>query len=106
MNRFADLNKTLTLSTLGKTYSRRHIKCFSYFSKKTRRQYERNIKSYFLGKIRKNINLSSAELSERVVKAKHLHSRHFDNHTAILWEYCRLEMYTAVPVLLHRQETC
>ena len=49
----------LTLSTLGKIFSRRILKYFTYFSHKTgydiscRRQFTWDVKSCFLGKIRK-----------------------------------------------------
>ena len=66
----------LTLSILGKIFSKRHIGIFFLFSPENRfgisckfspmEQFAWNIKSCFLGEIRKNvINLSSAE---RVVK--------------------------------------
>ena len=69
------------LSTLGNIFSRRHTETFflSFFSQKTgfdiswklspRRQFAWNIKSCFMGKIRKSIiTLSSAEWAQRVVK--------------------------------------
>ena len=70
-----DLDKRIsTLSTLGKIFSRRHTEivlflpetCFDISCK-----FAWNAKTCFPGKIRKNIvNLSSPQLSKRVVKVK------------------------------------
>ena len=71
----------LTLSTLGKIFSRRHIDWFSYFSQKTGFDISCKLSQLeticmkcqilFSGKNKKNItNLSSAELAKRVVKVK------------------------------------
>ena len=73
---------TLTLSTPGKNFSRRHFEIFFLiFPRKQNltfhanclqwRQFAWNVKFCYLGKIRKNIiSLSSAELAKRVVKVK------------------------------------
>ena len=38
-----------------------------------RRQFARNIKAYFLGNVKKNINLSSAAIAKGMVKVKKQH---------------------------------
>ena len=66
------------LSTLGKNFSRRHFKIFHYFFQKTGFDIScklfgdnlHEISKLFSGKNRKNIDLSSAELVQRVVTVK------------------------------------
>ena len=68
----------LTLSTLGIIFSRKHFEIFffSYFPRKRAFTFHTNCKncqSLFSGKNKKNItNVLSAELAQRVVKAKTL----------------------------------
>ena len=63
---------SLMLSMLGKISADDSWKYFSYFSKKNgfdiRRQFSWNVKANFLGKMRKLVNLSSANLAQRVIK--------------------------------------
>ena len=64
----------LTLSTLGKIFSRRHFEIFSLFFSKNRIRHFKScslgkIRKMFSGKNKKNIiNLPSAENAHRVVK--------------------------------------
>ena len=61
--------RDLMLSMLGKNFSRRHFEIFSHFSQKigfdiSCKQFAWNVKTYFLGKNKKNIiKLSSAEFA-------------------------------------------
>ena len=67
---------TLTLSTLGKSFSRRHIKLFSYFAQKSGFDISMeticmNYQILISGENKKSIiNLSSGVLAQRVVKFK------------------------------------
>ena len=75
------LKEYLTLSTLGKIFSRQHLKYFSYFSQKTGYDISCKLSSketicmkcqiLFSGENKKNvINLSFAENAQRVIKVK------------------------------------
>ena len=62
---------SLTLSILGKIFSRQYIEIIFLFFPENRRQFAWNVKSCFLGKIRKiSPILLSAELAQRVGKIK------------------------------------
>ena len=67
---------SLMLKMLAKSFSRRHFEIFSSIPQKKVLIFHANCHSPFLGKTKKNISLSSAEIDQIVVKVKLLAKVH------------------------------